>query len=61
MSECPGADGFVCIGGWLYSSINMMIFSANKRCPTCNKAEDANGVARTNDVAALVDKPASET
>lgn len=33
--SCPGADGLDCVGGWLYSSINMMIFPANKRCPTC--------------------------
>ncbi len=34
--SCPGADGLVCVGGWLYSQVNMMIFPANKRCPTCN-------------------------
>jgi len=35
---CPGADGLVCIDGWLYSQFQtrMMIFSANKRCPKCN-------------------------
>jgi hypothetical protein len=35
MSDCPGADGLSCIDGWLYSSLNMMIFPTNKRCPTC--------------------------
>ena len=35
-NSCPGADGLVCVGGWLYSQINMMIFPANKRCPTCS-------------------------
>jgi len=36
--ECPGADGLVCIGGWLYSQMSgrMMVFPANKRCPVCN-------------------------
>jgi hypothetical protein len=34
--SCPGADGLVCVDGWLYSQIRMMIFPANKRCPICN-------------------------
>ena len=40
--ECPGADGLVCIDGWLYSQFQtrMMIFSANKRCPKCNAIPD---------------------
>jgi len=35
---CPGADGLLCIDGWLYSqsTTRMMIFPANKRCPKCN-------------------------
>lgn len=36
MSECPGADGLSCVDGWLYSSVNMMIFPANRKCPMCN-------------------------
>lgn len=36
---CPGADGLVCIDGWLYSGLGGMIFPANKRCPTCNPPE----------------------
>ena len=39
MSNCPGADGLMCIDGWLYASINMMIFSANKKCPACSEVE----------------------
>jgi hypothetical protein len=38
MKDCPGDGTFVCVGGWLYSSINMMIFPTNKRCPVCNPA-----------------------
>jgi len=48
--SCGGADGLVCIGGWLYSSKNkttltdipmgMMIFPANRECPNCNKIEE---------------------
>lgn len=34
--DCPGADGLVCVGGWLYSAIEMMIFPANRKCPVCN-------------------------
>ncbi len=34
--NCPGADGLVCIDHWLYSSINMMIFPTNRKCPNCN-------------------------
>jgi hypothetical protein len=34
--ECPGEDGFVCIGGWLYTPVNMMIFATNRKCPVCN-------------------------
>lgn len=36
MADCPGADGLVCLNGWLYSSVGGMIFPANKTCPTCN-------------------------
>jgi len=38
--SCGGADGLVCIGGWLYSSMGMMIFPANRECPNCNKIEE---------------------
>jgi hypothetical protein len=34
--ECPGENGFVCIGGWLYTPVNMMIFPTNRKCPVCN-------------------------
>jgi hypothetical protein len=34
--ECPGENGFVCIGGWLYTPVNMMIFTTNRKCPVCN-------------------------
>lgn len=37
---CPGAAGLDCVGGWLYSSIGMMIFSANRQCPVCNPPEE---------------------
>jgi hypothetical protein len=39
MSDCPGADGLVCVDGWLYSQMSgrMMIFPANRKCPVCNK------------------------
>ena len=36
MTKCKGSNGLVCVVGWLYSNINMMIFPANKKCPTCN-------------------------
>jgi len=53
MSECPGADGLVCVGGWLYSQINMMIFPANRKCPACNKeapgGEDSGVAPRSTD------------
>ena len=32
---CEGADGLICMSGWLYSNIGMMIFPANKKCPVC--------------------------
>jgi hypothetical protein len=38
--SCEGADGLACIDGWLYSSVNMMIFPTNKKCPTCAVAVD---------------------
>lgn len=43
--HCPGADGLSCIDGWLYSSMpgRMMIFPANKKCPTCNKEAHDDG------------------
>lgn len=31
--DCAGVDGLICIDGWLYSGINMMIFPTNRRCP----------------------------
>ena len=49
---CPGADGLSCVGGWLYSSIGMMTFPANKKCPTCNKEQD-DGPNGTDDVASV--------
>ena len=33
---CPGADGLVCVDGFLYSGVEGMIFPANKKCPLCN-------------------------
>ncbi len=33
---CPGADGLLCVDGWLYSGVGGMIFPANKKCPLCN-------------------------
>ena len=38
--SCPGHEGLSCIGGWLYSSVNMMIFPTNKKCPTCSVEVD---------------------
>ena len=35
-TECPGVDGLVCLNGWLYSSVGMMIFPKNEKCPECN-------------------------
>ena len=43
--SCPGADGLVCVDGWLYSQVRMMIFPANKRCPTCS----ASALCRRSD------------
>lgn len=33
--DCQGVDGFVCIGGWLYTPVGGMIFATNRRCTTC--------------------------
>lgn len=42
--NCPGADGLICIGGWLYSMVAFMSFPANKRCPVCNPDPDAESI-----------------
>jgi len=36
MDDCPGDPPFVCIGGWLYSQLGMMIFGTNRKCPHCH-------------------------
>lgn len=61
VSDCPGANGLVCIRGWLYSQMNMMIFPANKRCPKCNlRREDDDGADGTDDVTAVAERTESE-
>lgn len=49
MSDCPGTDGLACIDGWLYSSVNMMIFPTNKRCPTCSAVPGEDACVRDPD------------
>jgi hypothetical protein len=41
---CPGADGLVCVDGYLYSQFKtrMMIFPANKKCPVCNPPKEVD-------------------
>jgi hypothetical protein len=36
--DCPGVDGFACIGGWLYTQMSnaLMIFPTNRKCPLCH-------------------------
>lgn len=40
MEGCDGADGLACIGGYLYSGFNFMIFPTNRKCPKCNPASE---------------------
>jgi hypothetical protein len=37
---CEGADGLVCVDGWLYVQFDLMIFTTNRRCPRCEKLRD---------------------
>lgn len=33
--SCEGVEGLSCIDGYLYSSVNGMVFPANRICPRC--------------------------
>ena len=39
--NCEGAD-VSCVGGYLYTSVGMMIFPTNKRCPHCHPETQAS-------------------
>lgn len=46
VEACPGANGLDCVNGWLYSSVNMMIFPTNKKCPTCSTVSPDDACVR---------------
>lgn len=46
IEACPGEDGLVCVDSWLYTSINMMIFPTNRKCPRCKEKEVNQEVER---------------
>ena len=47
---CQGANGLLCLGGYLYSNVGMMIFPTNKLCPSCHLPEPATTIGATEDL-----------